>query len=118
MLTTVVVFPVVLVAWLNLIKQHVEIDEFGISVQQKGLMWKPRLIPWSTVTSATVRPMSPFGEFGGWGIRLGFGGKWGYIMDGKHGLEVVPTKGRTRVISIVDVQGAHQALEAYYSTEA
>lgn len=104
--------PVLLVLWLNLIKQYVTIDEHGVTVQQKGLMWKPKVIAWADVTSASLRRMDPFGEFGGWGIRYGYGGKWGYILDGKYGLELTLRKGKPRVISIVDGQGAGQALHA------
>lgn len=34
-----------------------------------------------------IRPLKPLSQYGGWGIRYGFGGKGkGYIADGNYGV--------------------------------
>ena len=111
MVLMVVVLPTGLVLWLNLIRQVVVIDEQGVSVQQKGLMLKPKVIPWTEVKAATVRPINAFGEFGGWGVRYGYGSKWGYILDGTHALELTLHSGKPRVITVVDEEGARAAIQ-------
>lgn len=113
MLLMVVVLPSGLVLWLNLVRQEVVIDDHGVRVQQKGLMPKPKVIPWAEVKTAIVRPINAFGEFGGWGIRYGYGSKWGYILDGSYALELTLHSGKPRVITVIDGEGARAALEYY-----
>ncbi|MEY3385326.1 MAG: hypothetical protein RIR53_137, partial [Bacteroidota bacterium] len=74
-------------------------------------LFSERTIRWSDVESVTIRKVSPFGEFGGWGIRWNLGKKMGYVWDGKQGIEVKLTNGKSVVITILDLQGAHQALD-------
>ena len=110
MLLMVVVLPTGLVRWLNLVRQEVLIDDHGVSVQQKGLMPSAKVFPWDDIVSVTFRPVNAFGEFGGWGIRYGYGSKWGYILDGTHALELTLHSGKPRVITIVDSEGARATL--------
>ena len=102
--------PLFLVVWFLSVRQEVVIDEEGISVQQHALMWKPKNIAWSEVKSAHVRPMNAFGEFGGWGIRYALKGKWGYILDGDHGVDLLMHSRKHLVVSIVDAEGARSAV--------
>jgi len=110
MVLMVVVLPTGLVLWLNLVRQEVIIDDHGISVQQKGLMPKAKVLPWDDIEAVTFRTVNAFGEFGGWGIRYGYGGRWGYILDGNYAIEISLRSGKPRVITIVDGEGARATL--------
>lgn len=110
MVLLVVGVPTALVLWLLATRQEVTIDANGVTVHQKGIMLRPKHWAWSEIAHVTVRPMSPFGEFGGWGVRYGLHGKWGYVLDGRHGVELTLQSGKPRVISVVEVQSATQAV--------
>jgi len=113
MVLLVVGLPTALILWLLATRQEVTIDAEGVSVHQKGIMLRPKHWAWSEITHITVRPMSPFGEFGGWGVRYGLHGKWGYVLDGRHGVELTLQTGKPRVISVVDASGAAASIEAH-----
>ena len=113
MLFFVVVVPSGLVFWLNRIRQEIVIDDHGISVQQRGLMLRAKVFTWNEIEGVTFRPISAFGEFGGWGIRYGLHGKWGYILDGNYAIELTLHDQKPRVITIVDGEGARAALRHY-----
>lgn len=117
MLFFVVVVPSGLVLWLNLVRQEVVIDDQGVSVQQKGLMLNPKVLPWEDIVSVAFRPVNAFGEFGGWGIRYGNSGRWGYILDGNYAIDLTLRSGKPRVITIVDGEGARAALRDRERTE-
>ena len=88
------------------------IDDKGIRLRMPPFhLFSERTIRWSDVESVTIRKVSPFGEFGGWGIRWNLGKKMGYVWDGKQGIEVKLTNGKSVVITILDLQGARQALD-------
>lgn len=69
-----------------------------------------RLIVWSDIQSITLRKVSPFGEFGGWGIRWNLGNRMGYVWNGKQGMELALKNGKRVVVTLTDMQGARQAL--------
>ncbi len=88
------------------------IDDKGIRLRMPPFhLFSERTIRWSEVESITIRKVSPFGEFGGWGIRWNLGKKMGYVWNGKQGIELKLTSGKSVVITIMDLQGARQALE-------
>lgn len=113
MVLLVVGVPTALVLWLLATRQEVTIDASGVTVHQRGIMLRPKHWAWSDITHTTLRPMSPFGEFGGWGVRYGLHGKWGYVLDGRHGIELTLQTGKPRVISVVDAQGAQQSIRLH-----
>lgn len=88
------------------------INDAGIRLRLPPFhLFTERMIPWSDVESITIRKVSPFGEFGGWGYRWSFGKKTGYVWNGKQGIEVRLTNGKSVVVTVMDLQGARQALE-------
>ncbi len=88
------------------------IDEKGIRLRMPPFhLFSERTIRWNEVESVTIRKVSPFGEFGGWGIRWNLGKKMGYVWNGKQGIEVWLTNGKSVVVTVMDLQGARQALE-------
>lgn len=52
-----------------------------------------RHIPLSEIVDARKRHYSALGEYGGWGIRLGFSG-WAYNVSGDEGVQLVLRDGR------------------------
>lgn len=88
----------------------VRIDAEGVHAKARWFHRTWRSFAWTDVERVTLRPLRAFGEFGGWGIRYGFGRKWGYIYDGDTGLEIELRDGRRFVISITDNAGAEAAL--------
>lgn len=93
-------------------KLKIWIDEKGIRLRMPPFhLFSERTIRWNEVESVTIRKVSPFGEFGGWGIRWNLGKKMGYVWNGKQGIELKLTSGKSVVVTIMDLQGARQALE-------
>ncbi len=98
-------------------RQTVIINDTEIRVRQSPFHRKDRVFPWTDVTTAIYRPMSPMGEFGGWGIRYNMNGAWGYVLGGDRGIELHLANGKKRIVSIVDGQGARAALEAVHTQQ-
>jgi hypothetical protein len=93
-------------------KLKIWIDDKGLRLRMPPFhLFSERTIRWNEVESATIRKVSPFGEFGGWGIRWNLGKKMGYVWNGKQGIELKLTSGKSVVVTIMDLQGARQALE-------
>jgi|NOAtaT_6_FD_contig_41_3323703_length_2125_multi_2_in_0_out_0_1 hypothetical protein len=93
-------------------KLKIWMDDKGLRLRMPPFhLFSERTIRWNEVESATIRKVSPFGEFGGWGIRWNLGKKMGYVWNGKQGIELKLTNGRSVVVTIMDLQGARQALE-------
>lgn len=91
---------------------HVTIVDEGIRVKMPPFhLGGGRLIVWSDIQSITLRKVSPFGEFGGWGIRWNLGNRMGYVWNGKQGMELVLKNGKRVVVTLMDMQGARTALQ-------
>lgn len=94
--------PLALLFWFNNVTQTVTITDDTITVYQRGVHFRPKVIQRSDVERMSIRKLDAFGEFGGWGIRYGFNKKWGYVWGGKHALDLQMKDGKRIVISIVD----------------
>lgn len=91
---------------------YVTIADEGIRIKMPPFhLGGGRLIVWSDIQSITLRKISPFGEFGGWGIRWNFGNRMGYVWNGKQGMELVLKNGKRVVVTLIDMQGARTALQ-------
>ncbi len=95
-------FPLLLLIWFNNVTQTVTITDDTITVYQRGVQFRPKVISRADVVSMTVRKLNAFGEFGGWGIRYGFNKKWGYVWGGEHAIDLQMKDGKRIVISVVD----------------
>jgi hypothetical protein len=91
----------------------VRINDQGVFVRLRPFQFKGRLIPWTEIMYSVIRPIRPLREFGGWGIRWDLGKKTGYIWNGEQALELFLTNGKIVVITIMDVEGARQAVNSY-----
>lgn len=80
----------------------VGIDDDGVSVRFRPFHRRPRRFAWDEIERIAVRKVSPLGEFGGWGIRYGWGRKTGYVWNGAEGIALSLRNGRTIVITVKD----------------
>ena len=93
---------------------HVWITKEGVQLKMPPFhIGKGRFIPWQDVSSVTLRKVSPFGEFGGWGIRWGVGKATGYVWNGKQGMELKLNNGKRVVVTLMDIEGARAALKQH-----
>lgn len=54
-----------------------------------------RVHAWKDIRSASIRTYSPLREYGGWGIRLGLGGRGtAYNVSGDQGMQLVLNNGK------------------------
>ena len=105
------VLPLILFVWMMNVKQIVTVTAELVQVKQRGIMPKAKVYRLTDIENVKVRKLDAFGEFGGWGVRYGFGKKWGYVLDGKSAIELQLKNGKKAVISVVDGEGAQQAIE-------
>jgi hypothetical protein len=111
----IIVLPIAIMLWLWYGRQEVQISREGIRVRQTALPMKPRIISWNQVTGITVRKLNTIGEFGGWGYRYGSRRTWGFIWGGNHCIDIHLVTGKRLVISVIDHEGAREALEMFSS---
>jgi hypothetical protein len=65
------------------------IAEEGIYVRFTPFHFKEKFYPWDSLSACYVRTYSPLLEYGGWGIKYGFGGQGlVYNVSGKVGLQL------------------------------
>lgn len=81
---------------------------FTVTVDRRGLtvrsaLGRPRfVVPLDEVERAHVVPVSPMAEFGGWGYRVGRGGRVGVVLRTGEGLQVERSVGRSFVVTVDD----------------
>jgi hypothetical protein len=90
---------------------HVRVDESGITV--RSVMGLPRFrVPLAEVATASKVEVTPMGEFGGWGIRLGAGRRLGIILRAGDAIEVARANGRRLVVTVDDAETGAGLLQA------
>lgn len=100
-------------------KMYVWVDDTEVRVRMRPFHIADRRFAWTDVKSFEVRHVSPFGEFGGWGIRWNpFNGKTGYIWGGKDGLELNLMNGKRVVITVEDGDRLRSTLDGNDATRA
>lgn len=82
-----------------LLRLETQIREDGIYVRFFPFHFKFKHYPWEKVNRAYVREYSALAEYGGWGIRFGFGGSGkAFNVSGKQGLQLEFTDGSKLLI--------------------
>ncbi len=79
----------------------VTVDRTGLTVRS-ALGWPRTSIPLDEVLHAEATTVSPFREFGGWGYRVGRGGRIGVVLRAGEALQVERTGGRSLVVTVDD----------------
>ena len=92
-----VVFPVLAIAWLLLVKLETEVCEDGVRLRFH-LLWFPKTIPWDRIESAEAVVYRPLVQYGGWGIRRGWGGEWAWNVSGSDGVRLQLRGGKSFLI--------------------
>jgi hypothetical protein len=93
----VIFFVLVIALWVNFaLKLEVWIDQDGIHYRFFPLIRKNKLISKAEIQRYEIRKYSPIFDYGGRGIRRGFGRKWGkaYTISGNIGLQLYLTNGK------------------------
>lgn len=80
---------------------RVGVDARGMTARSP-LGWPAVRVPLDEVVAARVTQVDPFGEFGGWGYRVGRGGRVGFVLRRGESLEVERTGGRVTVVTVDD----------------
>jgi len=108
----VLVVPTVVGAFLlGLSSYTVTVDGSGLQV--RGLLGLPawRIAP-DLIASAGTVEVAPLADFGGWGVRLGRGGRTGVITRAGEALHVRRRDGRALVVTVDDAGTAAALLGA------
>lgn len=80
-------------ALLGSIRLTTRLDAEGVHYRMRVFHWKERTIPWDEIDQIYVRKYSPIGEYGGWGIRFGRGGR-AFNVRGNYGIQIVRKNGK------------------------
>lgn len=90
---------------------RVRVDDSGLHVD--SALGIPRFhVPLSDVESAAAVSVNPMGEFGGWGLRVGAGGRFGVVLRTGEALEVSRRSGKRFVVTVDDAQTGAALLQA------
>lgn len=78
------------------LKLEVWIDQDGIYYRFFPLIRKNKLISKAEIERFEIRKYNPIIDYGGWGVRYGFGRKWqrAYNVSGNIGLQLYLTDGK------------------------
>jgi hypothetical protein len=79
----------------------VRVDTSGLTVRSL-VGWPGTHVPADEVERASVTEVRPMRQFGGWGWRVGRGGRVGVVLRSGHGLLVERSGGRSFVVTVDD----------------
>ncbi len=102
MLVVPVLLALLLAATLVL---RVSVDGRGL-VARSPVGWPSMRVPLDEVVAARVGTVDPLREFGGWGYRVGKGGRVGFVLRRGEAVEVERTGGRVNVVTVDDAATA------------
>ncbi|WP_190278872.1 DUF1648 domain-containing protein, partial [Cellulomonas sp. B6] len=88
---------------------RVSVDGRGL-VARSPLGWPTLHVPLDEVVAARAVSVDPFGEFGGWGYRVGQDGRVGVVLRRGEAIEVERTGGRVNVVTVDDAARAASLL--------
>ncbi|XID94889.1 DUF6141 family protein [Paenibacillaceae bacterium WGS1546] len=100
-----VFFPLLLLS----MKGQVMIDTCSVVIRLTPIYKK--VIDFQQIQSVTLTKVKPIEQFGGWGIRWN-GKKWGLILEGDEGVEIVLKSGQVIVIASKTPEKLLKAIEA------
>ncbi|KJL44813.1 DUF1648 domain-containing protein [Microbacterium trichothecenolyticum] len=90
---------------------HVRVDDTGLHVD--SVLGIPRFhVPLADVVSAARVEVNPMGEFGGWGLRLSTGRRFGVVLRTGEAIEVLRRSGKRFVVTVDDAGTGAALLEA------
>ena len=90
---------------------RVRVDDSGLHVD--SVLGIPRFhVPLADVASAASVHVEPMGEFGGWGLRLSTGRRFGVVLRTGDAIEVTRRSGKRFVVTVDDAETGAALLEA------
>lgn len=93
----VLVVAAVLIAVLWSARLDVSVDDREVLIRFRPFHIKGRSIALGEIAEARARKYRPIAEYGGWGVRMGFGGM-AYNVSGNEGVQLVLTNGKRILI--------------------
>ena len=93
-----------------IIRLETQIRKDGVYVKFFPLHLKFRHFSWDQLSKCYVRKYSPMAEYGGWGLRFGFGGK-AYNISGNQGLQLEFKNKKTLLIGTQRPEELNEALQ-------
>ncbi len=110
------VLPLVIIIevaiWFSIFKSnfHFELGKDKLEYKYPPFI-KNKIINYREIQSCRIRKINVFKEFGGWGYRIGWKRKTGYIFQDGRGLELKLTLGKTVVFTTSNPQLVQSCLE-------
>ena len=96
---------------------HVRVDDTGLHVD--SVLGIPRFhVPLTDVVSAARVEVNPMGEFGGWGLRLSTGRRFGVVLRTGEAIEVLRRSGKRFVVTVDDAGTGAALVEALVARAA
>ena len=108
-LGTMAVLPALVMAWLLLTRLETEVREDGVRLRFRYL-WFPKVLPWDQIQSAEAVRYRPLVEYGGWGIRRGWGGNWAWNVYGSRGVLLRLNDGKSFLIGSAQADSLADAI--------
>ena len=102
--------------FLALCHLNTEIDENGIAYQFYPFHFNPKRMDWKDVNEVYVRKYRPISEYGGWGYRIGFGGR-AFNVKGNQGIQLKLKDGKKLLIGTQKPMEAQQIINTYFKNE-
>jgi hypothetical protein len=101
------------------LKLEVWIDQEGIHYRFFPLIIKNKLISKVQIQRFEIRKYNPIIDYGGWGVRRGFGRKWqrAYNVSGNIGLQLYLTNGKKVLFGTQRSQAIMYAMEEMMKTK-
>lgn len=90
------------------------IDNDGVRYRFIPFHLKERFIPWREIENAFVRSYRPIAEYGGWGIKGGFGNGTAYNVKGNVGLQLQLKSGKKILLGTQKGERITALLENFY----
>jgi|AntAceMinimDraft_5_1070358.scaffolds.fasta_scaffold07167_3 hypothetical protein len=99
-----------------LFKLKITIDERGLSYQFFPIHFKPKLITWKQIDKIGIRTYKPLMEYGGWGYRLGMGGK-AINVKGNKGIQIKLKNGDSLLLGTQKMMEAQTVINRYFKKD-
>lgn len=116
----IVFFALCIMIWVYFsLKLEVWIDKIGIHYRFFPLIYKERVISKQEIQRFEIRKYNPILDYGGWGIRKGFGHKWGkaYNVSGSTGLQLYLASGKKVLFGTQRAQAILYAMDEMMKIE-
>ncbi len=88
-----VIMPLALAILLWVLRMETQVRSDGVYVRYFPFHWRFQRLPALDLDQCFARTYRPILEYGGWGIRWGFGGR-AYNVSGNQGVQLVFRNGR------------------------